>query len=1200
MKFKRIEINGFKSFADKHDIPFGGGVTAIVGPNGCGKSNVADSVRWVLGEQSAKLLRGTSMQDVIFNGTEKRKSVSYCEVALVFDNREKMFADLEYDEVVISRKLYRSGESEYAVNRTPCRLKDISELLRDAGMGREGYSIVGQGRIDQLLSAKPEDRRAIFEEAAGISKFKVKKQESERKLMRTRESLQRINDILDEKAKQLEPLTRQAENARKWLNMRDQLKTHEINTYIYQYETASDAKAIINERLTAVSEDLAAKQKGHENTAAEYNESMYNLNSIGKTIDVLREELLTLTVSVEKQAGDRKVLEERLTHLFSQNKEWAQDAEEAGKQYKASLDTAEQYGIELKSLKSLLQEANAKAEEIKEQYLRVSEQLAEGEGSAQSNQAALLEAMDRLADIKANMSRLTAEREALKQTSADLNKRLEFLDASTGTDNDEFDELNQQLEKVSARLDSIAAELKGLYQENNDLRGTMLQADAALSKLNEKYYTASSRQKMLVEMQQAYEGFAFSIKNLMNDASNDKALASKIEGVVAQVISVEKEFETAIETALGGAMQNVITKTEEDAKAVIEYLKQKKYGRVTFLPISSFKPRRLDEGYRRLLSQDGCYGVASELVKYDKRFEDIVSGLLGSTVVVRDMTAAIKLAKSAGYGFKIVTLEGEIINPSGAITGGSRKNDIANIFSHDRELKELTETTGALSAEIKTLGETRQKAADALAVLTDKMERLQKESHELEVESASLKTRHEKLSATLLDGKGLRDTLTAEIEQAEARIAAIDADLNSVSELENTISEKKQTAKLSEAEFLKVSDDLKKRRDALAEALSEARVTAANALSKAAAKEDELARLQADMRDLLAEIESCNQSIAKNKAQIEEIESDIKAAPVTGVEDKDAEKRIVEIREKLSGLDDYREQLQENIASLDNRRQELFDEIQRLTERKNKEEMLLQKVDFDIEQFEIHIREDYELSYEDCLEYKEEGYDASVGTQEIARLKRAMSNLGNVNLDAIEQSKQIFAEYSEMDEQKNDLEKAEADLNKIIKELSDEMLSKFTGEFEKIRKNFIGIFRELFNGGNADLILLESENPLEAGIEIVAQPPEKKLLSISLLSGGERALTAIAILFAILKLKPMPFCLLDEIEAALDDANANRFAKYLRRFSEETQFIVITHRKPTMELADSLYGVTMEEKGVSKIVSVKLSEAATMAEKATG
>lgn len=1189
MKFKRIEIYGFKSFADKYEIPFGSGVTAIVGPNGCGKSNVADSIRWVLGEQSAKLLRGNSMQDVIFNGTEKRKSMSYCEVALVFDNSEKLFPSLDYEEVVLSRKLYRNGDSEYALNRTPCRLKDIVDLLRDGGMGREGYSIIGQGRIDELLSAKPEDRRQIFEEAAGISKFKARKVDSERKLTRTRDNLTRITDILEEKSRQLEPLMKQAETARKWLDMRDSLKHHEINTYIHQYDTASQAKEVINGRLNGITEEIDLKQKSYEAAVASYNESMYDLNSIDKNINALREELLTLTVGMEKQAGDMKVLKERLSALFDRNRRLEEANETLDGKYTETLKAIEITKAERAERENLLKDARTEVENYRQKYLEAVEKLTRDENDAQNSKQALMEAMDRLADIKANMSRLIAERDALSASVEDNDKRIANETELLNRDQSEFGELSEGLKSVASVKNQLGEKLQNAYKRNNELLVEANEITTKLDKLNEKFYTAESRRKILHEMREAYDGFAFSIRNLMNDAKKNAQLNSKIEGIVAQLISMDAKFETAIETALGQSMQNIVTRDEDAAKFIIDYLKKMKYGRITFLPMTAIKPRYLDSRFDRALKADGVFGVASDLVKYDRNYDGIIRGLLGNTVIVNNLDTAVSLAKSTGYGFKIVTLEGDIINPFGAITGGSKKNDIANIFSHDRELKELEETVKNLTEEIARLTEKKEKCASELDFVQSSIKDMQQRIHEADLQIAAKTEAKNKLDIDIENRKRVISDLVSSGNADKLRIEKINADINSVGELEELITSKKQNAKQDDETRQKKYDELKVNRDELQEKLTAARLAAAELESAVKTLENDIQRMQADIAAVATEIETNNEEINENKSQIATIEKGIQSDEQRD-ESADA-KRIVEIREKLAHLDSYKESLQEKVASVDKTRLDLMNELQTLRENKSREEMLLLKVDTDIEQMEQRVREEYNLEYEDCLQFKEEGYDANKGIQETARLKRAMNALGNVNVDAIEMSKTVSEEYNALNAQKEDLEKAESDLLKIIKDLSDEMLARFSTQFAQIRSNFIKIFKELFNGGNADLELLDSENPLEAGIEIKAQPPEKKLQSISLLSGGEKALTAIAILFAILKLKPMPFCLLDEIEAALDDANANRFAKYLRRFSEDTQFIVITHRKPTMELADSLYGVTMEEKGVSKIVSVKLEDA---------
>ncbi|MBQ7224438.1 MAG: chromosome segregation protein SMC [Clostridia bacterium] len=1189
MKFKRIEVYGFKSFADKYEIPFGSGITGIVGPNGCGKSNVADAIRWVLGEQSAKLLRGSSMQDVIFNGTEKRKSMSYCEVALVFDNREKLFPSLDYSEVVISRKLYRSGESEYALNRTQCRLKDIVELLRDGGMGREGYSIIGQGRIDELLSAKPEDRRNIFEEAAGISKFKARKVDAERKLGRTRDNLTRIIDILEEKNKQLEPLRRQAESARKWLDMRDRLRHHEINTYIHQYETAAQAKEVINTRLNGIVEAIDLKQKAYDAAVASYNEAMYDLNSIDKNINALREELLTLTVSMEQQAGDIKVLKERISALFDRNVRLGEEnnamrvdiAEIDGKTSKAKTEKAHK--------STELRDALALVDQIRDKYMAVVERLSKGESDAQTNKQALLDAMDRLADIKANMSRLLAERDALNLAIEDMERRIAGYSEELTADRAQFEQVKAELNAVSQKKTELNEKLQALYKRNNELLALANDTTSRLDKLNEKFYTAESRRKILNEMQQAYDGFAFSIRNLMNDAKKNNELSQRIQGVVAQLITMDAKYETAVETALGQAMQNIVTKNEEDAKYLIEYLKKMRYGRITFLPMSSIKPRSIDPRFDRALKTAGCFGVASELVRFDKKYKNIVDGLLGGTVIVDTLDTAVSLARSTGYGFKIVTLEGDVINPTGSITGGSKKNDIANFFSHERELKELEEIVKKLGDEIDTLSKRKENCAEELDSVQTGIKTCQAGIHEADVEIAAKSETRNKLQSDIDEMARTIAELESDRDRDFKRVTKISDDINSVSELENLITSKKETAKEDEESVKQQSEELKAERDNLQEQMTSARLTVNELESAIKTLDADIERFTTDKQALIAKIATNDEEIAQNKANVETIEKSMKTAS-----DRDGEadaKRIVVVREKLAHFDEYKEELHQKVATVDQNRLDLMNELQNLREGKAREEMLLLKVDTDIEQMEIRVREEYNLEYADCLQFREEGYDVTIGVQETAKLKRSMHALGNVNVDAIEMSQTIAQEYEEMNTQKEDLEKAEADLLKIIKELSDEMLGRFTGQFEQIRTNFKKIFKELFNGGTADLELLDSENPLEAGIEIKAQPPEKKLQSISLLSGGEKALTAIAILFAILKLKPMPFCLLDEIEAALDDANANRFAKYLRRFSEDTQFIVITHRKPTMELADSLYGVTMEEKGISKIVSVKLEDA---------
>lgn len=1196
MKFKKLEVCGFKSFADRLEIKFGGGVTAIVGPNGCGKSNVADSIRWVLGEQSAKLLRGSSMQDVIFNGTENRKSLSFCEVSLYFDNTEKWFSNLDYNEVVISRKLYRSGESEYSINKTPCRLKDITEHLRDAGMGREGYSIIGQGRIDELLSAKPEDRRTIFEEAAGISKFKARKIDAERKLGRTRDNITRLNDILAEKARILEPLTRQSEAARKWLDLRDRLRDYEINTYIFQYDSAAQAKAVINERMNALAEEIDLRGRECDDATASYNEAMQNLNSIDRNIEKLREELLTLTVGMEKQAGEVNLLNERLNYLNKQNFQLMTDNKSLDDEYRATCDLVEQGKAELEKKTFELDVLKTKSGEINENYFKIVDELKEGEGEMETNHREMLEAMDKLTEIKSNMSRLLAEKDALNNLVADLTAKMIEAEANYNTVSQTVENSNAENQKLIALKNELKVGLDALYEKNNECVARINTLASKIDSVNAKYYMAKSKQKMLKDMLEAFEGFAYSVKNLLNDCKTDKEIDNRIEGVVAQLLSVDSKYETAIEMALGNAVQNIVVKTEDDAKFLIGYLKKMRYGRVTFLPMSAIKPRFIDRSFANAMNMDGVFGAACDLIEYDSKYENIMRGLLGSTVIVDNMDTAIKLARSTGFAFKVVTLEGDIINPHGAITGGSKKADITNIFSHDRELAEVNAQVEDCEKSLKEWNAERDSQAKLQAELSVALKENRENLHSAEVELAAKTESLNKNQAEQLKLEKQSCSLNEEITRHRQRIADIDSDINSVGELENIITTKKRLASDTSQERQQRFDELRKERERLHEELTNSRLNIVNGENTVNTLKTEINRLQNNTITLSDKIRRGCEQISANDILVQQIEEELKA--ITNTANVKDSSRVEIVRNKLSNLDDYKRDLQEKLTKVDGDRVRLMDELQGLHEKKNKEDMLLLKVDTDIEQMQQRVFEEYNLDYEQCLPFKQDGYNVEKGVAESNRIKRQMNALGHVNLDAIEQCKTEYESYHTMDVQREDLVKAEADLLKIIKELSDEMLGRFSEQFEKIRSNFIKIFKELFDGGDADLILLESDNPLDAGIEIKAQPPQKKLQSISLLSGGERALTAIAILFAILRLKPMPFCVLDEIEAALDDANAGRFAKYLRRFSEETQFIVITHRKPTMELSDNLYGVTMEEKGISKIVSVKLSEAVAAAESA--
>lgn len=1193
-KFKKIEVNGFKSFADKLEIKFSDGITAIVGPNGCGKSNVADSVRWVLGEQSAKTMRGDSMQDVIFKGTEKRKSVSFCEVSLHFDNSEKWFADLPYDEVVITRKLYRSGESEYLINKQPCRLRDIKKCLRESAMGRDSYSIIGQGDVSKLLEAKPEDRRSIFEDAAGIGGLKASKAEAEKKLENARNNLERINDILTEKSNALRPLTAQAETAKKYLAIKEQLRKAEINSYIYQYGSASEAKAIIDSRLEKINEEIVLKEKEHEAASAAYTETFDNFGKIDTDIGVLRREEVAFTENKGRKEADVRVLNERIRYLTEQNKRLVDENENFIKRRLVIAGDMSTTQNEHEKKKYENKIRCDKKDKLDAEFHVILDKIYEHEAKLDADRREMDEASDKLSEIKSNMTGLLAEKETLINLCGEVKISIENYVQDLCSLGKELEEKKTERDVLIQLKDKLQSEFDSLNEENNSASARIAELSPEVNGLSEKCHVLRSRQKVYKDMAAAYEGYAGSVKNLLSDAGKDEKVGGKILGVIGRLLKVDSKFEIAMEIALGSAVQNVVVKNPEDAEYLINYLKEKRYGRVTFLPLTWAKPNFLMSGYRNRLTDKGIFGIASELVEYAPEFDGIIKGLLGATVIVDAHSTGKKLAESTDHAFKIVTLDGDVFSPARSVSGGSKKSEIVNVFSQERELKELTLQADECKKQLDEAKEKLSALEERRRFVSERARELREEIHKAEIRLAGLVGDINTLVSEETTLKDHKRAAHDNLEKQRARIVQIDADVNSVGELEATIREKKKASMDSSAESQKEFDKLRSARETCDKELREIGLAMAGAQSIIWALESKMDQLKKEAGAVEDGLEKGKSQLETNKITMAQLEEEL-AALTVDVDSLD-KRDSASFQERLAELEESKQQLQVKITALDKERELYRAELSRLREKKSLEEMQLMKVDTDIEQMRQHVFEDYGLEHEQCLEYKDPEFNPEKGSVEINRLKRQVKSLGYVNVNAIEQSRVLYEEYHALDVQREDVEKGAADAEAIIKKISAEMLSTFNTKFAQIRENFKKIFFELFDGGRADLIPCESDDPLLAGIEIVAQPPEKKLQSISLLSGGERALTSIAILFAILRLRPMPFCILDEIEAALDDANAGRFARYLRRFSEETQFIVITHRKPTMELSDSLYGVTMEEKGVSKIVSVRLADAVASAE----
>ncbi len=1187
--FKQIEMAGFKSFADPTKINFDGGITAIVGPNGCGKSNVADAIRWVLGEQRKKELRGDSMQDVIFAGSEKRKKLSYCEVSIVFDNTHKWF-NIDYDEIMITRKLYRSGESEYYLNKKLCRLKDITDLLYDSGVGRDGYSIIGQGKVEQIISSKPEDRRTIFEDAAGISKFKARKNEAENKLARYRDNLSRTNDIMTEIERRLGPLKRQAEDAKKSLALRDTLKDLEVNAYIYQFDNASTVKEEISVRKKGYNDNLAIKQNEYENLQIKYDANMAEMDRVDKSVNELHDKVLNLTVQLEKKQGESNLLNERMSHIEEQTKRVGLEVQNLELEH-TQLETLLENATKSKAETSeTLKQLRIQSEHLSNEYLQLVDKIAENEDTKEASHRAYIDNLEKLTDIKSNMSALLAKRDAMQANALADEEKLNHLKA-------DFDVLDAEIKAFSKEVD-VAGKAKNKTEDELVACKTNLQdLEAQLLNLNDEIFTYKSsitndtnRRNLLQGLQSNFEGYQFAVKRLLNDSKTNKQLSSSIKGVIGNIIDVKETYSTAIEIALGASIQNIVTKNEEDAKVLIDYLKAGKLGRATFLPMTAVKPRSLSAGDRKFLNSKGCLGIASEIISYPSEYSKVIESLLGSTVIVDTLENAVQIARDSGYSFKMVTLDGDVLSPQGSMSGGSKKSSDSSLLGKENEIK-------ALDKNIEKNTKYLQEIESSSKKIMEQVVELRKQREESTAKLQSLNTEYASKMSTLQAQEDKLNSLKENISQYEAQlklakdfIAELQAKIDSVDSLESDITSSQKQMDESSNSSQSMYEQLKTKREEYNTQITDYKIKIASCEQKIETLETQIDQYTLQLSESTQNIERAKSELAKQ----EQVHAQAKAIQMQTLQDIDASgvgEELKILNDKLATFDQFKASIMADLKLINEQKTETQEEISRLQNKIYQEDTKLQKVDIDIENMQERIYEEYEMTYNDCLPFKKEEFDIKQGMIEISRIKTQIAALGSININAIEEYKTEGARYEEMSAQVADLQKAEADLIKIITDLSTEMLQKFNVEFAKINENFTRVFKELFGGGNAHLELLPSEDPLCAGVEIKACPPGKALTNISLMSGGEKTMTAIAILFAILKLRPMPFCFLDEIEAALDDANIDRYARYLQRFSQETQFIVITHRKPTMELADSLFGVTMEEKGVSKIVSVKLSEA---------
>ncbi len=1186
MNLKKLELYGFKSFAERTVISFDQGITGIIGPNGSGKSNIADAVRWVLGEQSARTLRGKSMEDVIFGGTEARKPLSYCEVTLVFDNSEGDYPQMG-SEIAVSRRVYRSGESEYRLNRAPCRLKTIVDLFRDSGIGREGYSIIGQGRVDEILSNRAEDRRNVFHEAAGIMKFRSRKEEAERRLEAAQENLARLGDIMKVLSDRLEPLAQQSVAARKYLDMSRELKELELNRFLFDYRRLQQAVAEAQAGM-AQSEQVLEQQ---ERDLEERRREVETLHAQGEVLEsqeqAKQEAILALTREEEQARGGMELTTQRIDFLAQDHDRMQEQLEQEAARRAETLAKADALSGELARRQ---EKASADARSIEEQENRLAamdQQIDSQEAELETRKQRYIDSLSHHSNIKSERTRLETLRESIAERLDELEARCqEYLDRNAATQ-EELDGAEGVLTQMQASTAELAADRKKAQEGVERLRARQAACAQEMNHIRERLQTSKTRHKMLQDMKRDYEGYNNTIKQLLQDARRDPALGQRIENVVAELLHVPKQYTVAIEVALGGALQNIVTATEEDAKYAIDYLRRRQYGRATFLPLSAVKARELSREQRHVLAMEGCCGVASELISYDAKYHGIVSNLLGRTILAQNMDAAIAIARACGQSLRIVTLQGDMINAGGAMTGGSIRSKFTSILTREKELEELTAALKELQRRYEAAVDQETLLKEEAAVLASQCSAVEEKQNALSVECARQESLCRQLRANMERREVHRQEALEQIGTLRASREQVLQDLEANLQRENHLTNQDASLQEDTQKLQLAITELREERDGFQETL-----TAARAAQLADAREDDLRkkeheRLVQEAQRLLDTMEEQRQAYETSQGEV----------PILRQRLQDEEARaqgllkdLEAAREALAQTQEQRRRLREETSGREQELQDREKEKLQLEAKRDQYELQRQRFDEELTSLQNRIWDTYEVTYAQAEDYAVEGFSVKEAVPRIERLRREIRGLGQVNVRAVEDYAACKEQLEDHRRQWEDLTSAKSELESLIGSLAQNMQDQFLENFAKINKAFSKTFTRLFGGGTAQLSLSDQLNVLESGIEIRVQPPGKKLQLLSLLSGGERALTAIALLFAMLEMHPTPFCILDEIEAALDEANIYNFSQYLREYSQKTQFVIITHRKTTMESADILYGVTMQEKGVSRLLSVRMGD----------
>ena len=1181
MYLKSIEIHGFKSFANKIKFEFHNGITGIVGPNGSGKSNVADAVRWVLGEQKVKQLRGSKMEDVIFAGTENRKPLGFAYVAITLDNSDHKL-DVDYEEVTVSRRLFRSGESEYMINGTQVRLKDVNELFYDTGIGKEGYSIIGQGQIDQILSGKPEERRELFDEAAGIVKFKRRKNQALKKLDDENQNLVRVQDILAELERQVGPLEKQCEKAKKYLLFKDDLKKYDVNMFLVEMEDIKNRLSDLDKKLEIATSDMNSSNEEFENIKKQYTKLEADLEEINNSIEAKKTMSTDTVLKIEKLEGRILVLKEQINSAKNNEEFIATRVNAISSDIAKKEKNLTELCKEKDDNENVIQETIKSQSEITTDISVIKEEIENFDKEIAEHKAEIIEILNSKSMIKSKLQRCDTLLEQINIRKSQLNQKLIEFQSEKENQESKIEELKAELDKVNYSIDELNKTVSEYRNDLNDLRVENSKITKSISENRERYHKSKSNLEALKNITERYEGYGNSIKKVMELKENKKGII----GVVADIIKVEKKYEVAIETALGGNIQNIVTDTETTAKEIIEYLKKNKYGRATFLPLSSMT-KKTGFNNEDVFSDKGVLGLACDLVEIKKEYEGVTKYLLGKVVVVDTIDNAIALERKYRYSLRIVTLEGEYLNIGGSISGGAFKNN-SNLLGRRREIEELENKLKDLKNEKENLDKNLIENRSKTSVLNDELDKINKALQEqniakntLELNLKQAKDRKNNIDTEYQEYTAESGNIASEIGNINNNSLELNKELTNVedrnSELEELIKQKSNNMDSINAKLVEKTS-----------LLEEINIEISSLKQKHEFLCEKIQNSNNQISDLKNELEQIKNNSSENNNEIsarietidgitKEIEEGRKLIEKLNLEIEDLKNAKEKQNKDHKEFFDKREELSSRITQLDK-------EIYRLNSQK---ENLQEKNETKIN----YMWNEYEITYRNAIELRDESLnDKAELRNSIANLKRQIKELGDVNVNAIEEFKEINERYQFMKEQHEDLMRAKENLLKIIDELEVGMRKQFKEKFAEIQVEFDKVFKELFGGGAGVIELTEADDILDAGINIISQPPGKKLQNMMQLSGGEKALTAICLLFAIQNLKPSPFCLLDEIEAALDGSNVIRFAEYLHKLTENTQFIVVTHRRGTMGCADRLYGITMQEKGVSALVSVDLLE----------